>query len=61
VFNKECLKGIKANKQHIAWLLEHSFATATDYTKKYGYEKVATAVKEALKTGKTIKEILKGK
>ncbi len=59
MFNQHCLKWIKPNKKHIQELLNHSFANATDYTKKYGYDKVAMAVKEALKTGKTLEEILK--
>lgn len=58
VFDKHCLKWIKPNKQQIARLLDHSFAHATDYTEKYGYKAVAKAVKEALKTGKTLEEVI---
>ncbi len=61
MFNHHCLKWIKANKQHIGRLLEHSFANATNYSEKYGYEKVALAVKEALKSGRTLEEILRTK
>lgn len=61
MLNHHCLKWIKANKQHIARLLEHSFANATNYSEKYGYEKVAAAVKEAMKSWRTLEEILKSK
>jgi fumarate hydratase class II len=52
------IKGITPNKKHITELLDGSFVAATDYSESLGYEVVAEAVVKALKTGKTLKEIL---
>jgi aspartate ammonia-lyase len=58
IFTDYCVQGIKANKKHITELLDGSFVYATDYTEDLGYAVVAEAVVAALKSGKSLKEIL---
>ena len=58
MLEQKCIKGIKANKQRALNLLEHSAIFATALNPVLGYEKVAEIVKEANKSGKTIKEIV---
>lgn len=53
-----CIQWITANEDRIKQLLEKSFATATDYSERLGYEVVADAVQEALHGGKSLHEIL---
>jgi fumarate hydratase class II len=58
MFVTSCVKGITPNKKHITELLNWSFAHATDYSESLWYEVVADAVVKALKTWKSLKEIL---
>jgi aspartate ammonia-lyase len=58
MFRTHCVQGISPNKKHITELLDGSFAYATDYSETLGYDVVAAAVVEALKTGKSLQEIL---
>ena len=57
-FSRKCVAGIKANKKQIREHLERSTAYATCLTPRLGYDAVANAVKESLKTGKTLREII---
>ena len=57
-FTKTCVVSIKANKERCKELLEKSTAYATMLTPKLGYDAVSAAVKEALSTGRTLREIL---
>jgi len=59
VFTEKCLAGIKANKGRIKENLDRNPMVATKYTKKYGYDKVAKVVDEAIKKRKNVSEILK--
>ena len=52
MFTTRCIKGIKANKEHLQVLVEHSLAHAASFNEQFGYETVALAVKEAFKTWK---------
>jgi aspartate ammonia-lyase len=58
VFTRRCVVSIKANKQRCKELLENSTAYATLLTPVLGYEKMSAAVKEAVKTGKTLREVV---
>jgi aspartate ammonia-lyase len=57
-FSKKCIDGIKVNRARCKELLEKSTAYATLLTPKLGYDKVSELVKEALKTNRTIREIV---
>lgn len=54
-----CVLGITANEEHCKYLLDHSVCTVTALTPHIGYKHSATIAKEALKTGKTIRELVK--
>jgi len=60
-FVKFCINKIKANPKRCKELLEKSTAYATLLTPILGYDVVSTAVKEALVSGKTLREIIVGK
>ena len=59
MLHNKCLKWIQPNKKNIHDTLEWSFAYATDYTEKLGYETVAMLVKKALKEKKNLRDLLK--
>lgn len=59
-FAKKCVDGIKANKARCRELLEKSTAYSTLLTPKLGYDVVSTAVKEAVRSGKTLREVILG-
>ena len=56
-FDERCLKGITANEERCKNYAEGSVSNATVLNSKLGYLATAEIVKEAIKTGKTIKEI----
>jgi aspartate ammonia-lyase len=58
VFSKKCVDGIKANPERCKELLEKSTAYAVLLTPKIGYDRTALAVKEAIATGKTLREVI---
>ena len=51
-----CVKGIKADKTRIKYLLDNSLMLVTALTPKIGYDKAAKIAKEAHKRGTTLKE-----
>jgi len=51
-----CVKGIKADKKRIKYLLDNSLMLVTALTPKIGYDKAAKIAKEAHKRGTTLKE-----
>ena len=53
-----CIVGITANKERCQYLLDHSVSTVTALTPHIGYKHAATIAKTALKTGKTIRELV---
>ena len=57
VMNKKCIQGITANEERCKRYAEGSVSNATALNPKIGYLKTAEIVKEAIKTGRTIKEI----
>ena len=58
VFARECVAGIEADKERSAWLLEQSSAMATPLAPYIGYALAADIAKEAVATGKTIRELV---
>ena len=53
-----CLLGITANEDRCKYLLDHSVCTVTALVPHIGYKHAATIAKTALKTGKTIRELV---
>ena len=55
-----CVKGIKANKNRIKYLLNNSLMLVTALAPKIGYDKAALIAKTAHKNGTTLKhEVIK--
>ena len=55
-----CVKGIKADKKRIKYLLENSLMLVTALTPKIGYDKAANIAKTAYKNGTTLRhEVIK--
>lgn len=54
----KCVKGIKANKQKIAYYLDRNPMTATELNEKLGYDKVAKLVQKAYKSRRSIRELV---
>jgi len=57
-FARECVAGIEADEERAAWLLEQSSAMATPLAPYIGYALAADIAKEAVRTGKTIRELV---
>ncbi len=55
-FSKYCVRGIKADKKRINYLLENSLMLVTALAPKIGYDKAALIAKQAHKNGTTLKE-----
>ncbi|OAY75360.1 Fumarate hydratase 2, chloroplastic [Ananas comosus] len=55
-FEKNCVRGIKANHQRISKLLQESLMLVTSLNPKIGYDKAAAVAKKAHKEGTTLKE-----
>jgi aspartate ammonia-lyase len=57
-FARECVAGIEADEQRGRELLEQSSALATPLTPYIGYALAADIAKEAVRTGRTIRELI---
>jgi aspartate ammonia-lyase len=57
-FARECIIGIEADEERAAWLLEQSSAMATPLAPYIGYALAADIAKEAVRTGKTIRQLV---
>ena len=57
VFVDKLLDGLEVNESRCRELLEQSLMTITSLAPRIGYEKSASLAKEALRTGKTIRQI----
>ena len=55
-FSTYCVKGIKADKKRIKYLLDNSLMLVTALAPKIGYDKAASIAKTAHKKGTTLKE-----
>jgi aspartate ammonia-lyase len=57
-FARQCVAGIEADEERAAWLLEQSSAMATPLAPYIGYALAADIAKEAVRTGKTIRQLV---
>jgi len=55
-FANYCIKGLKADKKRIKFLLDNSLMLVTALSPKVGYDNAAKIAKRALKNGTTLKE-----
>ncbi|XP_058220368.1 fumarate hydratase 1, mitochondrial-like [Rhododendron vialii] len=55
-FEKNCVRGIQANRERISKLLPESLMLVTALNPKIGYDNAAAVAKKALKEGSTLKE-----
>jgi len=60
-FTKKCIVGIKANEERCREYAERSVALVTALNPHIGYQKAAEAAKEAIATGKPIREVIEEK
>lgn len=58
VFTRYALEGLDANRERLAANLEYSFSVITALNPHLGYEVAAQLVKEALKTGMSLRQII---
>ncbi|WP_350345140.1 aspartate ammonia-lyase [Proteinivorax tanatarense] len=58
VFADKCIKGITVNEERCKKLVEGSIGIVTAINPHVGYETASTVAKEAIKTGRPIKEIV---
>lgn len=58
IFTEKCVKGIKADKARCREMAEKSIGLATVLNPFIGYERAAVVAKEAVATGKTIREVV---
>ncbi len=59
-FDRRCLQGLTANREHCEALVEQSLAMCTTLAPVIGYDQTAALAKQAAETGKTIREVLHG-
>jgi aspartate ammonia-lyase len=57
-FAVACVAGVEADEERAAWLLENSSAMATPLAPYIGYALAAAIAKEAVATGKTIRQLV---
>lgn len=58
IFTEKCVLGIKANEKRCRLMVEESVGLVTALSPVIGYEKASSVAKEALVSGKTIKEVV---
>ncbi len=61
VFGTLCIEGITANAKRLRSYAEASYGIAAALNPHIGYSKAAECVKEAVRTGKTLREVVLGK
>ena len=61
IFDEKCIRGIQADEAQCAYWLERSPALVTALMPKIGYAESAKLSKEALATGKTVKQLVTDK
>jgi len=54
---ERCVAGVEADREHCAELVERSLALVTALAPRIGYDRAAEIAREALATGKTVREI----
>lgn len=58
MFRRDCLEGLRVNRAHIEEAFSKSLATATALAPVLGYHQVAILVREAIKTGCSLREVV---
>src|SRR5436190_356729 len=61
IFTEKCVRGIMANEERCRELVELSMAMVTSLSPKIGYDRAAEIAKESARTGRTVREIARGK
>ncbi len=61
IFTEKCIVGIEANKQRCNELVEQSLAMVTTLAPVIGYDQAAEIAKDALNTGKTVREVARAR
>jgi fumarate hydratase, class II len=61
IFTEKCVAGVQADKQRCEEMVEQSLALATALAPEIGYDRAAEIAKEALRTGKTIREVARAR
>src|SRR3954453_6201639 len=61
IFTDKCVQGIVANEERCRELVELSMAMVTSLSPKIGYDRAAEIAKESARTGRTVREIARGK
>ncbi len=56
-----CIPDIEANEERCRYLVEHSVGIITSIAPLVGYQPAADIAKEAIRTGKSVREVLKSK
>jgi fumarate hydratase class II len=57
VFAERCVEGIEANRERAASFVEHSLAMVTALAPRLGYDAAAEIAREAVASGRTVREI----
>jgi len=60
-FSERLVEGLDADREHIAELVENSFATGTALAPAIGYDKAAEVVKEAHRSRRTVRDVAREK
>ncbi|MDH3443251.1 MAG: class II fumarate hydratase [Deltaproteobacteria bacterium] len=60
-FTDKCVSGIEPNREKCAEMVEQSLAMVTALAPAIGYDRAAAIAKECFATGKTVREICRGK
>jgi fumarate hydratase class II len=60
-FARQCIRGLEADRQRVASLVEQSFALGTALAPELGYERAASLIKEAYQSGRTVREVAEEK
>jgi fumarate hydratase class II len=60
-FAEKLVDGLEADRERIAALVENSLATATALAPAIGYDKAAAIVKEAYRSGRSVREAAREK
>ncbi|WP_151898254.1 aspartate ammonia-lyase [Streptomyces sp. C8S0] len=55
---ERCVRGITANRDHLARLVDHSIGLVTALNPYIGYEQATAVAKEALETGRGVRELV---
>jgi fumarate hydratase class II len=61
VFTEKCVRGIEANTERCAELIELSMSMVTSLAPKIGYDRAAEIAKESVRTGRTVRELCREK